>query len=88
MKKAQGLALNTMAVAAIVLIVIVITIAIFSGVVGNKVVPFFEERSECEKQTNSEGCVAAGECKGGSEIYGLGCEEKEDAPGPYCCIKS
>lgn len=82
MKKAQSLTLNTMAAAAIVLIVIIVTIAIFTGVVGDAV-PFFKERAECEKQANSLGCKAAGDCDG-VEILGLGCQKEK----PYCCIRS
>ena len=87
MKKAQSLTLNTMAVAAIVLVVIIITIAVFTGVVGDAV-PFFKERSECAKQPGAVTpyCFAPGECgkEGGVEIYGLGCKDDK----PYCCIEN
>lgn len=95
MKKAEGMTLNTMAIAAIVLVVIIVTIAIFSNVTGG-VVPFFKDRGECSKQQgtvlkpNADGCYAQGECSGkynGEEIYGLGCDKK-DAAKPYCCVKS
>ena len=94
MKKAQGLSLNTMAIAAIVLVVIIVTIAIFTGVTGD-VVPFFKERTECATQANvvktgsADGCYAQGVCNSeynGEEIYGLGCEEKNEGATPYCCI--
>ncbi len=95
MKKAEGMTLNTMAIAAIVLVVIIVTIAIFSNVTGG-VVPFFKDRGECSKQSgavlkpNADGCYEAGVCGNkynGEEVYGLGCDKK-DAAKPYCCIKS
>ncbi len=102
MKKAEGMTLNTMAIAAIVLVVIIVTIAIFSNVTGG-VVPFFKDRGECAKQpgvvdkasapdkpgVSADGCYASGECSklNGEEIYGLGCDKKE-ATKPYCCIKN
>lgn len=97
MKKAEGLTLNTMAIAAIVLVVIIVTIAIFSNVAGDTV-PFLKDRTECSKQTgavlkpNADGCYAQGVCSdkyNGEEIYGLGCDKKDSAtPTPYCCIKN
>lgn len=100
MKKAEGLTLNTMAIAAIVLVVIIVTIAIFSNVTGG-VVPFFKDRTECSKQqgvvktgtdSNPDGCYKQGVCSdkhNGEEIYGLGCDKKDSAtPMPYCCIKN
>lgn len=103
MKKAEGLTLNTMAIAAIVLVVIIVTIAIFSNVTGG-VVPFFKDRTECSKQTgviktstanptaSSDGCYAQDVCSekyNGEEIYGLGCDKKDsETPTPYCCIKN
>lgn len=94
MKKAEGMTLNTMAIAAIVLVVIVVTIAIFSNVTGD-VVPFFKERTECSKQPgvvktgSPDGCYAPGDCDNynGEEVFGLGCDKK-DAAKPYCCIKN
>ncbi len=94
MKKAEGMTLNTMAIAAIILVVILVTIAIFSSVTGG-VVPFFKDRSECSKQPdvvlkpNADGCYKQGECGrlNGEEIYGLGCDKKNSEK-PYCCIKN
>ncbi len=100
MKKAQGLSLNTMAVAAIVLVVIIVTIAIFSNVTGG-VVPFFKDRTECSTQTgvvktsaanptaSSDGCYKQGDCDNynGEEIYGLGCDKKNSEK-TYCCISN
>ncbi len=88
MKKAEGLALNTMAIAAIVLVVIIVTIAIFSNVTGG-VVPFFKDRSECSSQAGSLGCLSDVDCekKNGEAVYGLGCDKK-DAAKPYCCMKN
>ena len=87
-KKAQGLTFNTLAIAAIVLIVVIVSIAIFTGVL-NDVVPFFKTSTQCEKQGGSPAptCVASGQCKNGVEIYGLGCEDKKGNI-PFCCIKT
>lgn len=82
MKKAQGLSLSTMAVAVIVLVVIVVVILIFSGVVG-EVAPFLIEKTECDAQVNSGGCMNEDECIG-TAIFGL-CEDS--SKGKYCCIK-
>ncbi len=88
MKKAEGLTLNTMAIAAIVLVVIVVTIAIFTGVAGD-VVPFFKSRTECSSQAGSLGCFSDADCEkeNGEGVFGLGCDKK-DAAKPYCCIKN
>lgn len=76
-----------MAIAAIVLVVIAITVAIFTGVVGD-VAPFFKERTECQSQPAKETpeCTTIDECdeKGGSAVYGLGCKDTT----PYCCIRN
>ncbi len=100
MKKSEGLTMNTMAVAGIALVVIVVTIAIFSNVSGG-VVPFFKDRGECSKQpgavkasaatpaASSDGCYKQGDCDNynGEEIFGLGCDKKDSAT-PYCCIRN
>jgi len=88
MKKGQGLTLNTMAVAVIVLVVIVVVIAIFTGVIGN-VAPSLTERTECNSQANSVGCIERDVCQGdgGVSLFGLGCPEK-DGDSKYCCVKS
>ncbi len=88
MKKAEGLTLSTMAIAAIVLVVIIVTIAIFSNVTGG-VVPFFKSRTECSSQAGSLGCLSDVGCeeKNGEAVFGLGCDKK-NAEKPYCCIKN
>lgn len=85
-KKAQGLTLNTMAVAVIVLVVILVTLAIFSGFVGDKVPSFLSEQTECKNQPGAEEaqCKTSADCETGKGvgIKGLGCPS-----GEVCCIE-
>ncbi len=83
MKKGEGLALNTIVLAAIALIVLLIVIAIITGT-SNKVVPFFGKQSECKARGGTgTGCMTAAECDG-AKIYGLkDCTEAK----PVCCVK-
>jgi len=82
MKKAQGLSLNFMAVAVLILVVILVVIGIFTGVLGD-VVPFFSEQRDC---TARGGDCDNRECEtfGGTPIFGLGCSEDNKK---YCCIE-
>ncbi len=86
MKKSQSLGLNTMVIAAIVIIVLVVTIAIFSGYVNKRVVPFFDKQSDCGAQPTPGTCEARSDCeiKGGTSIEGLDCSKT----GKICCIIS
>lgn len=89
MKKAEGLSLQTIAVAAIVLLVIIIVFAVFSGGI-NKILPSINKANECTEFPPDYGCKKAGECTKGVEVYGLGCDENEKnkAEGKvYCCKK-
>ena len=81
MKKAQGLSLNMMVIAAIALVVLVVTIAVFSGFIGNKAVPFLSSQTECESQPQPGECMNRANCEG-TPISGLGCKESE-----VCCIE-
>ena len=96
-KKAQGLSLNTIAIAAIVIIVLIVVIFIFKGGI-NKIWPSISGANDCKEDlTNKDkqfGCMAAGKCSSGTEVYGLGCEAKDidsskkQSKTPYCCIKN
>lgn len=81
-KKAEGLALNTIAIAAIVLVVLLIVLSVIYSI-SNKTIPFFGKQTECS--------VRGGDCKkesddcGGTKVYGLGgCAEDE----PVCCVNA
>ncbi len=76
MKKAAALSLETIAVAAIVLVVLIIVLAVFRGGI-DKILPGIGKVNEC----NPADCMKQGECSSGQEIYGLGCKD----PTPYCC---
>ena len=93
--KAQGLSLNTIAIAAIVIVVLLVVIFIFKGGI-NKIWPSISGANNCKDDPTdlSDGCQAAGNCPSGTEVYGLGCEEKnidattKQPKTPYCCIKN
>ena len=86
MKKGEGLALNTIVIAAIALIVLLIIIGIITGTAG-KVIPFFGKQSDCSGR--------GGECKASSivcdekaaPVYGLKDCDAKKPPAPVCCVK-
>ncbi|MBI2142720.1 hypothetical protein HYU20_00030 [Candidatus Woesearchaeota archaeon] len=82
-KKAQGLSLNTVVIAAIVLVVLLIAIAVLTGT-SNKVLPFFTKQAECQARGGT--CEAT--CND-VKVYGLGCEKDKDGKdtGKVCCVK-
>ena len=86
MKKAQGLSLNFMAIAGLVLIAILVIILIFSGVLED-VSPFFKEQTECKARGGA--CSESQECEkaDGTAVFGLGCPAGDSALEEYCCIK-
>ena len=77
MKKAQGLPLNTIVIAALVLLVLVILALILTGKLGN----FAAKTNEC--LTNGGTCDSDTVCKAGAEgfIGHLNCENNKN-----CCI--
>ena len=82
-KKAAALSLETIAIAAIILVVLIIVLAVFTGGF-NKVRFQLGKVNECEPEDE---CVEPdGTCNAGEKIYGLGCPEK-DSKKPYCCKK-
>ncbi|MBI2580767.1 hypothetical protein HYV85_03065 [Candidatus Woesearchaeota archaeon] len=87
-KRAEGLSLQVVAIGAIVLVVLIVVLAIFKGGI-NKIEPTLGKVNECKDNLldPTDGCLAAGQCKSGEEIYGLGCEKKGKGETPYCCVK-
>ena len=83
MKKAQGLPLNTIVIAAIVLVVLLIILAIIYKTSG-RVIPFLGKQVECDGRGGT--CTAAADCTE-TKIYGLGCGEGTYKDKPICCIK-
>ncbi len=80
MKKAQSLSLNTIVIAAIVLIVLLIIIGILAGTSG-KVIPFFGKQTDCTGRggqctKEAESCDA--------KLYGMKDCLKDK---PVCCVK-
>ena len=86
-KKAQGLSLNTIVIAAIVLVVLLVVLVIFKGGIG-KIWPSIIGVNNCKDVSgmDADGCKAAGACTAGTEVYGLGCEKKDEGKTPYCCV--
>lgn len=87
-KKAEGLSLQAVAIGAIILVVLIVVLAIFKGGI-DKIKPTLDKVNECKDNPvdPADGCIAAGKCVGGEEIYGLGCEKKNNGNTPYCCVK-
>ena len=72
-KKSQGMPLNVIIIATIVLIVLVVLIAIFTGRAGI----FSKSMESCEQ--NGGNCVSKGECE--DRIANFECPEGKD-----CCM--
>ena len=81
MKKAQGLSMNMMVLAAIALIIFVIVLLIFKGGIG-RADKSLNSVNQCES-TKGNQCVVGGTCISGQEISGLGCSGTT----PVCCVK-
>ncbi|MBI2137444.1 hypothetical protein HYU12_02910 [Candidatus Woesearchaeota archaeon] len=86
-KKAEGLTLSTIAIAAIVLVVVAVTIAIFTGA-AEDFMPFFKQQKECSARGGD--CTTLQACNDaeGTALLGIGCPGTLDkAEEEYCCIK-
>jgi hypothetical protein len=78
MKQAESLSLQTIIVAAIVLVVFIVVILIFTK--GIKPAQTLDKINQCQ----SDGGTCQASCSAGTAaIYGLGCEK--DTTKPYCC---
>lgn len=82
-RKAEGLALNTIVIAAIALIVLLIIIGILMSTSG-KVVPFFGKQADCTGRGGL--CTKEADC-GDVKVYGLkDCVENKEGKN-VCCVK-
>ena len=81
-KKAQGISINVVIVAAIALIVLVVLVAIFAGRLG-----IFSEKLGDVEQTCSdfEGAWQADFC-GGNQKEIFTATDATDNPGKHCCV--
>lgn len=86
MKKAEGLSLQVIVIAAIALVVLLIVLAVFKGGI-DKILPSLNKVNDCSAKNGY--CASSGACKTAeTEIYGLGCPAKSDDPAKtVCCIK-
>jgi len=81
-KKAQGMSINVIIIAAIALIVLVVLVAVFTGRFGM----FTKGVEQCDaSKGKSAGCVARADCNPPDKlpIAGTNCERTE---GQICCI--
>lgn len=74
-KKAQGISMNVIIIAAIALLVLVILSVIFIGRMGS----FGEQTGACEQQGGT--CYDGPNCPQGTTKYTANCEE-----GEVCCL--
>jgi hypothetical protein len=74
-KKAQGISMNVIIIAAIALLVLVILSVIFIGRMGS----FGQQTGSCESQGGT--CYDGSTCPQGTTTYDLECEE-----GQSCCL--
>lgn len=85
-KKAQGLSLNTVVIAVLVLIVLAILIFITQKYIYGTGIQI-GELAKCEAREGSLGCVHKKSDCNGNAIYKMGCpSDKDKLDGDYCCI--
>jgi hypothetical protein len=90
MKKAQGISINVIIVAAIALIVLVVLVAIFTGRLGIFTREVSEVGTECSEFTETvQGTVynadwQSEECGAKKEIFTA--VDADDHPGEHCCV--
>ena len=85
-KKAQGLPMNTIVIAALVLVVLVVLIMIFTGSMGN-----FTGQSQKICADYGGVCSANMQCEEGYLPIGKtsDCKDRSHgSQGPYCCVLS
>ena len=89
MKKAQGLSLQTIVIAIIVLLVAAVLIAVFTGVFGDTVVPGIKSLTACSARGDGAHCVTERSgCPDGT-VVAVGCPETDadkSAGKGLCCI--
>ncbi len=80
MKKGQGISINTVIIAAIALLVLVVLSVIFLG----RTNIFARESADCE---NKGGSCVVGPCPGGlTEFRAWACEKTSEGAAQRCCI--
>lgn len=90
-RKAEGLSLNVIIIAAIALVVLLVVLGVFTGGI-NRIIPGLNHVNNCEAKNGH--CEKSGGCASTeTEVYGLGCDltSKKNPDGslekPSCCIK-
>ncbi len=90
-RKAEGLSMQVIVIAAIALIVLLVVLGVFTGGI-NRIIPGLSHVNDCEAKNGY--CEKSGACKTAeTEVYGLGCDltSKKNSDGslekPSCCIK-
>lgn len=80
MKRAQGISINVIVVAAIALLVLVVLSVVFLGRFGL----FAQQSGDCE---NKGGRCVVGSCPSGTNQYaGWSCPETSSGAGQTCCL--
>jgi hypothetical protein len=80
MKRAQGISINVIVVAAIALLVLVVLSVVFLGRFGN----FTQQSGDCE---NKGGRCVVGACPTGTNPYGgWSCQNTASGASQTCCI--
>lgn len=87
-KKSQGLSLQAVVIAFIVIVVLVVMIAVFTGGIEN-IMPWLKSTTSCSGQGGD--CVLTEEectIDGGAAFHKSGCPEEGQAQNlEWCCIK-
>ncbi len=88
-RKAEGLSLNVIIIAAIALVVLLVVLGVFTGGI-NRIIPGLSHVNDCPAKNGY--CANPGACKTAeTEVYGLGCDLEKNSDGslknPTCCIK-
>lgn len=85
-KKAQGLTLNTVVIAVLVLVVLGVLLSIVYKYIygaGSEI----GQLSSCEARGEGAECVVSGACKDGTAFYMMGgCGKGDNKDQKYCCI--
>ncbi len=83
-KKAQGLSLNTIVIAAIVILVLFVLIMVFTGRMG-WFTDMFGSNTSRDCETDFPGAQWKSECDSETESRIIGVTDAKDHPGQACC---
>ncbi|MBI2175828.1 hypothetical protein HYU40_00575 [Candidatus Woesearchaeota archaeon] len=88
-KKAEGLSLQVIVIAAIALVVLLVVLGVFKGGI-DRIIPGLSHINDCKAKNGY--CAKFGGCASvETEVYGLGCELEKNPDSnlknPVCCIK-